>query len=69
MKLKNVIAELKALEDQGYGDYDITFVCDEYRQYYNESEHTYGSDERTFDFSWTHTNKIDDQHKSIEIHQ
>lgn len=69
MKLKNVIAELQELANEGYGDYDITFVCDAYQQYYNDSDNTYGTDERTFDFSWAHTSKINDRHKSIEIHQ
>ena len=69
MKLNDVIAKLQALADEGYGDYHIEFVCDATQTYFNDSEHTYGTDSRTFDFDDpNHKREVYDQQKIIQLH-
>ena len=71
MKLSDIIKRLQELEREGYGDYDMTFVCDARDTYFNESEHTYSTDQRTFDFSDGYMAEIIETNscKDIELHQ
>lgn len=69
MKLNKVIEELQALAAKGYGEYDVTFVCDTTQTYFNDSENTYGTDSRIFDFDDpSRTHKVYDQQKMLELH-
>jgi len=69
MKLNDVISELQSLADEGYGDYHIEFVCDTNQTYFNDSENTYSTDSRIFDFDDPSRHReVYDQQKIIQLH-
>ena len=62
MRVRKIVELMQGLIEQGYGDYDLEFVCDEIRAY------DCYIDARSLDLDEGYTTEIDDSHHRIEIH-
>ena len=62
MRVRKIAELMKELIEKGYGDYDLTFECDEIRDYGCHLDY------RSLDLDDGYKTEVDDSHHRIEIH-